>query len=78
MKPSEIRDKTDDELVDLEKNLRDQLIRIEVAKATQRTTNTTQSRDIKRDIARIKTIAQERHLGLADGTAAAAEGAKEG
>ncbi|MBL4688127.1 MAG: 50S ribosomal protein L29 [Nannocystaceae bacterium] len=78
MKASEIRDKTDDELVDLEKSLRDQLIRIEVAKATQRTTNTTQSRDIKRDIARIKTIAQERHLGLADGAPAVAEGAKEG
>ena len=66
MKTSEIRDKTDEELVELEKELRDQLIRIEVAKATQRSTNTAQTRGIKRDIARIKTIAHERKLGLSN------------
>ncbi len=67
MKVSEIRDKSDDELLELEKDLRDKLIQLRVAQATQRTTNTAHSRFIKRDIARIKTIAHERALGLAQG-----------
>lgn len=78
MKTSEIRDKTDEELVELETTLRDRLIRIEVAKATQRTTNTAQTRDIKRDIARVKTVAHERTLGLAGDTAASTASTKEG
>ena len=74
MKLSEIRDKDDAELVELEKSLRDQLIRIEVAKATQRSTNTAQTRVIKRDIARIKTIAHERKVGINVDVEAAASG----
>lgn len=74
MKLAEIRDKDDAELVELEKSLRDQLIRIEVAKATQRSTNTAQTRVIKRDIARIKTIAQERKLGINGDAEAATSG----
>ena len=77
MKVSEIRDKSDEELLELEKSLRDQLLRIEVAKATQRSTNTANTRFIKRDIARIKTIAHERALGLThrgESAAAKAEG----
>ena len=65
MTPSEIRDKSDEELVELEKQLRDQLVRIAVARATQRSTNTAQTRRIKRDIARIKTIVHERASGIA-------------
>lgn len=78
MKTSEIRDKSDEELVELEKELRDQLIRIEVAKATQRSTNTAQTRGIKRDIARIKTIAHERTMGITnDAGGSSADAAKE-
>ena len=77
MKTSEIRDKNDEELVELEKTLRDQLIRLEVAKATQRTTNTAQTRGIKRDIARIKTIAHERHLGIGADAPAKADSDKD-
>lgn len=76
MKPSEIRDKTDDELVELEKQLRDQLLKLHVAKATQRARNTSQFAQIRKDIARVKTILTERKLGLAgvEGSAAQGEG----
>ncbi|MBC8073203.1 MAG: 50S ribosomal protein L29 [Deltaproteobacteria bacterium] len=64
MKPSEIRDKNDEELVTLEKDLRDQLVKLGIARATQRLRNSAQLGGIKRDIARIKTIQHERVLGL--------------
>lgn len=68
MKPSEIRDKNDEELVGLEKELRDQLVKLGVARATQRLKNTAQLAKIKRDIARIKTIQRERALGIGAAT----------
>jgi large subunit ribosomal protein L29 len=64
VKPSEIRDKNDDELRELEGELRDQLVKLSVAKATQRAHNTAQFSRIKKDIARVKTILRERELGL--------------
>ncbi len=64
MKPSELRDKNDEELVTLEKDLRDQLIKLSIARATQRMRNSSQLGKLKRDIARIKTIQGERALGL--------------
>ena len=64
MKPSEIRDKTVEELVALEKELRDQLVKLSIARATQRMRNHSQLGKIKRDIARIKTIVRERELGV--------------
>jgi large subunit ribosomal protein L29 len=64
VKPSEIRDKSDDELRELEGELRDQLVKLSVAKATQRAHNTAQFSRIKKDIARVKTILRERELGL--------------
>jgi large subunit ribosomal protein L29 len=70
VKPSELRDKSDDELVTLEKELRDQLVKLSIARATQRMRNHSQLGKIKRDIARIKTIVRERQLGLAGGEAA--------
>lgn len=62
MKTSELREKSADELVELEKSLRDQLIRLGVLKATQRPTNSAQFSALRRDIARIKTVAREREL----------------
>ena len=63
MKPSEVRDKTDEELVSLEKQLRDQLVKLAVVKATQRMRNTAQIGRLKKDIARIKTVQTERKRG---------------
>lgn len=64
MKISEIRDKNSEELVELETELRDQLIKIQVAHATQRTTNTANQARIRKDIARIHTVRRERSLGV--------------
>ncbi len=72
MKTSEMRDKTDEELVALENELRDKLIKLQVAKATQRAVDTAQFSLIKKDVARVKTILHERKLGLAGRGAAAA------
>ena len=65
MKPSELRDRTDEELGELESELRDQLVKLNVARATQRARNTAQFSRIRRDIARIKTILRERELHIA-------------
>jgi large subunit ribosomal protein L29 len=64
VKTSELREKTAEQLVELENSLRDQLIRLGVLKATQRSTNTAQFGEVRRDIARIKTIVRERQLGV--------------
>jgi large subunit ribosomal protein L29 len=64
VKPSELRDKNAEELTALEKELRDQLVKLSIARATQRMRNHSQLGKIKRDIARIKTIVRERELGV--------------
>ena len=68
MKTSELREKSAEQLAELENQLRDQLIRLGVLKATQRSSNTAQFGEVRRDIARIKTIVRERELGV-DGKA---------
>ncbi len=66
MKVSEIRERSDAELAELEKELRDRLVRLEIAKATQRANNNQLFSATRRDIARIKTIQAERSRGLTD------------
>lgn len=70
MKTSEIRDKNAEELAELETELRDQLVKLSVAKATQRANNTAQFQRIKKDIARVLTIKREREMGLSTDAAA--------
>ncbi len=65
MKPSELRDKSDEVLGEIETDLREQLIKLRVAGATSRRVSTAQFSQIRRDIARIRTILTERKLGLA-------------
>lgn len=77
MKPSELRDKTDDELRELENELRDKIIKLQVARATQRAADTAQFPRIRKDIARIKTILHERSLGLAGADSAAQSAGEE-
>ncbi|PRP91482.1 50S ribosomal protein L29 [Enhygromyxa salina] len=71
MKPSELRDKTDDELSELETQLRDRLVKLQVARAASRSTNTSEFPRIRRDIARIKTILHQRASGQASAPASA-------
>jgi large subunit ribosomal protein L29 len=60
VKPTEIRDKNDEELVELEKELRDQLVKLNVARATQRNRNNAQFARVRKDIARVLTIRRQR------------------
>lgn len=64
MKALELREKTIEQLAELEGQLRDKLVRLSVAKATQRANNTAQFSALRRDIARIKTVLRERQLGI--------------
>lgn len=64
MKPSELRDKSDEELVELENDLREQIIKMRVASATSRSVSTAKFSEVRRDIARIKTIQTERAKGI--------------
>lgn len=60
MKPSELRDKDDAELVELESELREQAVRLRIGQATNKRVNSAKFKEIRRDIARIKTIQTER------------------
>lgn len=64
MKPSELRDKSDEELVELENDLREQIIKMRVAAATSRAVSTAKFTEVRRDIARIKTLQTERAKGI--------------
>ena len=64
MKTSELRDKSDEILVELEKDLREQIIKLRVAGATSRRVSTAQFSLLRKDVARIQTILNERKRGL--------------
>jgi large subunit ribosomal protein L29 len=64
MKTSELRDKTEQELTELETELRNRLLKLQVARATSRANNPSEFPRIRRDIARIKTILHERATGI--------------
>jgi large subunit ribosomal protein L29 len=64
MKTSELRDKTEQELTELETELRHRLLKLQVARATSRANNLSEFPRIRRDIARIKTILHERATGI--------------
>jgi len=62
MKPSKLRELTDEELVQRESDLAEQLFRLRFQHATGQLDNPMSIRNIRRDIARIKTVLQEREL----------------
>ena len=65
MKASELKDKSNEDLLQLEKDLRDQLIRMRVSQATSRRVSTAMFSTVRRDIARIKTIQAQRTAAAA-------------
>jgi ribosomal protein L29 len=69
VKPSEIRDKNDEELALLEKELRDQLVKLNVARATQRNRNNAQFARVRQDIARVLTVRRQRQGAAQEGEA---------
>jgi large subunit ribosomal protein L29 len=62
MKASELRDKNDEELHDLESQMRDELFRLKMKHFTGQLQDVSDIRLRKRDVARIKTILREREL----------------
>jgi large subunit ribosomal protein L29 len=62
MTPSEIRDLKDDELKRKERDTREELFNLRVQLSTRQTTNVSRIKKLKRDLARILTVAREREL----------------
>lgn len=60
MKASELRERDDEGLRDLEQQLQDELFRLEMQHHTGQLQETHRLKETRRDIARVKTILQER------------------
>jgi large subunit ribosomal protein L29 len=60
MNTNELRDKSIDELNTRERELREQLFKLRFQRATGRMENPMKIRDVRREIARIKTLLNER------------------
>ena len=63
MKTADMRDKTVDELNARERELSEQLFKLRFQRATGRIENPMKIRQVKREIARIKTLLTERSRG---------------
>ncbi|MBI2346145.1 MAG: 50S ribosomal protein L29 [Deltaproteobacteria bacterium] len=63
MKPSDVREKTAAELKRLETELSEQLFHLRVKHATGRLEKTADLRQLRKDIARVKTIIREKGSG---------------
>jgi large subunit ribosomal protein L29 len=61
--PEELREKTEDELKKLHRDLREELFRLKIKKSTGQLDKTHGLSLLKRDIARINTLASERKSG---------------
>jgi large subunit ribosomal protein L29 len=62
MKVRELRDKSDSELIEQERDLREELFNLRFQHATGQLENTMALVRVKRDIARVKTMLREREL----------------
>jgi large subunit ribosomal protein L29 len=60
MKPSQVRDMGRDQLEAKEKELQEQLFRLRVQKSIGQLENAIKLREIRRDIARVKTVLREK------------------
>ena len=72
MKAKELRDRTDENLKDLEKNLSSELFQSRFKNYTNRLNDTASIRRARRDLARVKTILTQR-TGAGASTATASE-----
>ena len=68
MKADKIRNQTDAELQDQEHQLADQLFKLKFQLNMGQTESLKKIRGLRRDIARVKTIARERELAATSGT----------
>ncbi len=64
MRVAEIRERTDDELTTLARQLQEDLYKLRVQKATNQLENTNAPRRVRKDLARVQTVARARELGV--------------
>lgn len=62
MNASELRERDDDGLEELERQLQDELFRLEMQHQTGQLQETSRLEETRRDIARVKTILREREI----------------
>ena len=62
MKPSQVREMGKDELQAKEKELQEQLFRLRVQKSIGQLDNAVKLREVRRDIARLKTVLREKQV----------------
>ncbi len=67
MKPSEVRDKTNQELTKMVVELEEEIFRLRFRKGAAQLKQTTNIRKTRRDLARAKTILRERELSAKGG-----------
>jgi large subunit ribosomal protein L29 len=63
MKATELREMTDDELLHKQEELKDQLFKLKFQHALGQLENAMKLKNIKKDLARIKTILREKNKG---------------
>ena len=63
MKPQELRDLAPDDLKGKEKELQEQLFRLRFQKSLGQLDNALKLREVRRDIARVKTVRREKSAG---------------
>ncbi len=68
MKAEKVRNLTEDELKHQERDLQDQLFKLKFQMNMGQTESLKKMRGLRKDIARVKTIARERELTAARGT----------
>ncbi len=64
MKLHEIRERTDEELQTLSRQLHEDLYKLRVQKATNQLENTNMPRRTRRDLARVLTVIKARQIGV--------------
>ena len=66
MKPAEVRELSDEELEQKQQELREELFNLTIQHATGQLENTARLVNVKKDIARVRTIQRERTMSKGD------------
>lgn len=69
MRANELRHKSPDELTGIERELSDQLFALRLQKVTGQLENPSKIREVRRDLARVLTVLNEKNRGEAASTA---------
>lgn len=62
MKPSELRELTEEEILKTKDELAEELFNLKIQVATQQTTNVARIRKLRRDLARVHSVIREKDL----------------